>query len=128
LEDHVPKRQTAKKVPEDLGTVRKPLDKPQHAADLTVAQVTELKERRRLLERFENEANDAFKVVQLLRGEYQKTAMQLIESHGLDRNDDHNIDTDNGVIWRTATYVPVKAEEVKDVEVEAVAASNGEKG
>lgn len=123
-------RAPKKPLPVDLGTIRKPLERPEKAADLTHAQVTELKERRRLLESYETQANDIIKVVQLLRSEYQKTAQTLIEQSGLSRDDDYNIDTDGGVIWRTATYVPLEPETISEevVEEEAVAATNGKKG
>lgn len=127
----MPKKPAPKNVlPAELGTVRKQLDRPEKAADLTVAQVTELKERKRLVEQYEKEASDLVKVVQLLRSEYQKIAIQLIKDHNLNEGDDHNLDTENGVIWRTATYVPVTPESLDEAPVaeeaeEAVAATNG---
>lgn len=117
-----PTKVAAAAEPVDMGKVRKQLEKPALAANLTVAEVSELKERRRLLERFERESSDAYKVMVLLRAEYQKHAQQLVEKYGLDTSNDHNIDTEAGAIWLVATYVDIEPEVVEEPEATPVAA------
>lgn len=85
-----------------MGSVREPLRQPESAAQLTVSEASEIRERKRLIEDATTRAVDAGKIVQLLRNEHMQYLQTLVKSKGLDLSDEFNIDSDAGVVWRTA--------------------------
>lgn len=101
----------------EMGSAREQLRQPETAAELTVAETSEIKERRRLIEKVTEDVSDRQKVLQLLRVEQQRFLQTLITSKGLSLADDFNIDAENGVVWRTAKSVPMAPQVVEDVPV-----------
>lgn len=98
-------RNGSKPEPSEVGFLRQPLDRPKKVADLSFAEVSEIKERRRLIEAKANEAMDLQKVVNLLRMEQVRFLQDVVTGHGLSLRDDHNIDSESGAIFLTATYI-----------------------
>lgn len=84
------------------GRIMTPLDKPEIAGTLEFLEVTEIKERRRLIEKQQDTITDDQKILRLLQNEQQRFLQTLILSRGLSLSDDFNVDSDSGVILRTA--------------------------
>lgn len=94
--------------------MKEPLKQPEVAADLTVAEASEIKERKRLIDKQIDEVNDANKVLALLRIENQRFLQTLIANKNLPSGDDYNLDSEGGVILRTARAVALDPEPVDD--------------
>jgi hypothetical protein len=109
-----------------MGTAREQIQQPELAAELTVAETTEIKERKRLIEKESENLLDQQKVLQLLRIEQQRYLQSLITGKGLSLADDFNLDAEAGVIWRTARAVPMTSQVVDDVPVVAAAEAEAE--
>ena len=127
-----PKKTATPTVPAPTGA-REKVDPPETAATITVAEAGEIRERKRLMERLgekvkakQDELNDLVKIAQLMRIEHQQYLTSICRSYGLDLNDDYNVESESGVIWRTSRPAKVAAiEETAPVEAAPVAATNG---
>ena len=106
----------------DMGIAREQLRQPEQAAELSVAEASEIKERKRLIEKVSGEVSDQQKVLQLLRVEQQRFLQALITSKGLSLDDDFNLDPDGGVVWRTARAVEMAPQPIIDHDAEALEA------
>jgi hypothetical protein len=115
-----------KAIPNAAGTIRQPLDKPEPVANLAYAEVSEIKERRRLIEKVATDIVDQQKVLGLLRNEQTKYLQGLLEQRGLPMQDDYNVDSEAGVIMRIARYV--EPDSVVLTETEPIAVSDEEAG
>lgn len=103
-------------LPNSVGTVRRPLEKPESVGTLTVPETQEIKERRRLIEEMAKAIVDKQKVLGLLRNEHTKFLQGLLSDRGLSLNDDYNVDSDSGLIYRTAKYVAPESVSIEETE------------
>jgi hypothetical protein len=110
----------------DMGSAREQLTQPELAAELTVAETTEIKERKRLIEQEAERLLDQQKILQLLRMEQQRYLQSLITGKGLSLADDFNLDAEAGVVWRTARAVPMSPQVVDDAPVVEAAEAGAE--
>lgn len=89
----------------DSGSFRQTLDKPEAVASLSVAEASEIKERKRLIENEMLKFSDFQKIIALLRAEQTRYLQSLIQSKGLSLADDYNVDSDGGVIMLVARNI-----------------------
>lgn len=89
----------------EAGGLREQLRQPEVVADLSHPEVTEIKERRRLIEKHAEYVTDQQKILRLLQSEQTSFLQRVVTSKGLSLNDEYNLDTDAGVIIRTAKAV-----------------------
>lgn len=108
--------------PSGTGIVRQPLKEPEQVGSISVAEAAEIRERRRLREKYEadmkvkqDEIQDIAKVLTILRLENESYLQKLLRERGLKMDDDYNVQSDTGVIWRTA----VSVEPVSEIETDA---------
>ena len=105
--------------PQAVGYAREPLRQPEAAAQVSVAEAAEIKERKRLIDAASVAASDAQKVLQLLRNENLQFLQSLVKAKSLAPEDEYNVDSDAGIIWRTARLVvPTVIEQVQGEPVE----------
>lgn len=119
-------RKTAAAKTPDLGAARKPLAEPVQVGQISVAEAGEIRERKRLRDLYEeqlkakqDELGDIAKVVTLLRIENEQYLQRLLRDRNLPMDDDYNVQSETGIIWRTA--VAAKPAEVEVVDTKPVA-------
>lgn len=110
----------------DMGSARQPLAQPEQVGSISVAEAAEIRERRRLREKQEldvkdfetrllaeqTELDDKRKVLTLLRVEHEQFLQRLLRDRGLPMDDDYNINSESGLIFRTARSVPTMPPEI----------------
>lgn len=108
------------------------LDPPEQAGTISVAEAAEIRERTRLLEaqqklltEKQDEVNDIAKMATLLRMESMAYVKNLCQDRGLDLRDDYNVQSESGIIWRTASAPPAILEDTAPAPVEDLAGANG---
>lgn len=96
----------------ETGSFSEPLDPPEQAGTISVAEAAEIRERKRLIEAaqdrlkaMQEEASDLSKTIQLLRVENRAFLESLCRARGLSLQDGYNVESDTGVIWRTARFI-----------------------
>lgn len=107
---------------------RRPLPQPEQAGTIGVGEAAEIRERNRLIEQQQkavkakqDEANDAAKMLTLLRMESGSFLQSLCRERGLNLDDTYNVESESGIIWRTAIGVPESEMAIKEVPAETVA-------
>lgn len=111
-----------------MGTARQPLSDPEQAGTISVAEAAEIRERKRLREKYEadlkakqDEANDIAKIITLLRMENEQFLTKLLRDRDLNLDDDYNVMSESGLIWRTAIGIQPAEVTVEDTEPEVTA-------
>lgn len=105
----------ASDAPPDMGSARRPLAQPERVGSISVAEAGEIRERKRLREKYEDELkakqdelSDISKIVTLLRVENEQYLQRLLRERDLPLDDDYNVQSETGDIWRTAAAVHMK--------------------
>jgi len=124
-------KQTVTPPTQPMGMVREPLNPPEEVGSISVAEAAEIRERRRLSESIQaqvkakqDELNDLMKIGTVIRTEHRSYLEGLCRARGLDTRDDYNIETESGVILRTARSIEAPLPPVieETTEAEPVAA------
>ena len=114
-------------MPSSAGALRRTLDQPEQVGSISVAEAAEIRERKRLREKYEtdfqakqDELGDIAKVITLLRVENEQYLQKLLRERSLSAANDYNVQSESGIIWCTA--VPASAEDVHIEETEEIPA------
>jgi hypothetical protein len=117
----------------DVGQARKPLAEPEQVGTISVAEAGEIRERKRLREKYEadlkakqDELSDVAKVVTLLRVENEQFLQRLLRDRSLPLEDDYNVQSETGLIWRTAEAIRPREVTIEETTPVAVSASDSE--